>query len=59
MGTTAYFPIFVKGALFSAGYGHALLNDSDDLSLTAIETALTGTFEFHVHRNRGARIPAD
>jgi acetamidase/formamidase len=57
IGCTAYLPIFVRGALFSAGHGHALLNDSDDVRLTAIETALAGTFEFHVHRNRRLSAP--
>nr|WP_050401076.1 acetamidase/formamidase family protein [Bradyrhizobium embrapense] len=50
VGCTAYFPIFVAGALFSAGHGHALLDDGDT-HLSAIETALAGTFEFHVRRN--------
>ena len=59
IGCTAFLPVFVPGAMFSAGHGHALLNDSDDVRLTAIETALAGTFEFRVHRNRNpsARRP--
>ena len=43
-GAIVYFPVFVDGALFSAGDGHALQGDGE-VCLTAIETALTGTFE--------------
>ena len=50
VGTTVYFPVFVPGALFSAGDGHALQGDGE-VCLTAIEAALTGTFEFHVRRD--------
>ncbi|WP_128934574.1 acetamidase/formamidase family protein [Bradyrhizobium zhanjiangense] len=49
-GSTLYFPVFVPGALFSAGDGHALQGDGE-VCLTAIEAALTGTFEFHVRRD--------
>ncbi len=49
-GSALYFPVFVPGALFSAGDGHALQGDGE-VCLTAIETALTGTFEFHVRRD--------
>ncbi|TYO66747.1 acetamidase/formamidase family protein [Bradyrhizobium hipponense] len=49
-GSTVYFPVFVPGALFSAGDGHALQGDGE-VCLTAIEAALTGTFEFHVRRD--------
>ncbi|WP_035966857.1 acetamidase/formamidase family protein [Bradyrhizobium sp. YR681] len=49
-GSTLYFPVFVPGALFSAGDGHALQGDGE-VCLTAIEAALTGTFEFHIRRD--------
>lgn len=47
VGATVYFPVHVDGALFSAGDGHALQGDGE-VCLTAIETSLTGTFEFIV-----------
>jgi len=50
VGTTTYFPVFAKGGLFSAGDGHGLQGDGE-VCLTAIETALTGTFEFHVRKD--------
>jgi acetamidase/formamidase len=50
VGSTVYFPVFVPGALFSAGDGHALQGDGE-VCLTAIEAALTGTFEFHIRRD--------
>ncbi|MHC6151477.1 acetamidase/formamidase family protein [Bradyrhizobium elkanii] len=56
IGCAAYFPVFVSGALFSAGNGHALLEDGD-IHLSAIETALAGTFEFHIHRNLRLSAP--
>lgn len=56
IGSAAFFPVFVRGALFSAGHGHALLEDGD-VHLSAIETALAGTFEFHVHRNLHLSAP--
>lgn len=42
-GTTLYLPIHTDGALFSAGDGHAAQGDGE-VCVTAIETALTGTF---------------
>jgi acetamidase/formamidase len=50
VGATIYFPVFVEGALFSAGDGHALQGDGE-VCLTAIEAALTGTFEFHLRKD--------
>jgi acetamidase/formamidase len=50
VGATIYFPVFVKGALFSAGDGHALQGDGE-VCLTAIETALTGTFDFVLRKD--------
>lgn len=50
VGTTTYFPVLVPGALFSAGDGHGLQGDGE-VCLTAIETALTGTFEFHLRKD--------
>ncbi|PDT69836.1 amidase [Bradyrhizobium sp. C9] len=56
VGCTAYLPVFVAGALFSAGHGHALLDDGN-AQLSAIETALAGTFEFHIRRNLHLATP--
>ena len=54
--TTTYFPVFVPGALFSAGDGHGVQGDGE-VCLTAIETPLTGTFEFHVRKDMKLMTP--
>ena len=51
-----YFPVLVPGALFSAGDGHALQGDGE-VCLTAIEAALTGTFEFHLRKDMKLKNP--
>jgi acetamidase/formamidase len=56
VGCTVYFPIHMRGALFSVGDGHALLGDGN-VHLSTIETALAGTFEFHVRRNLRLTVP--
>lgn len=43
-GATLYLPIFNEGALFSCGDGHGCQGDGE-VCVTAIETALQGTFE--------------
>ena len=48
--STLFLPVFVDGALFSAGDGHGCQGDGE-VNVTAIETALGGTFEFRLHRN--------
>jgi acetamidase/formamidase len=48
-GASAYFPVAVEGALFSAGDPHASQGDSE-LCGTAIECSLTGTFQFILHK---------
>lgn len=48
-GTTLFLPVFVEGALFSAGDGHGAQGDGE-VNVTAIETALGGTFELRLHR---------
>jgi acetamidase/formamidase len=55
-GATVYFPVFVDGALFSAGDGHALQGDGE-VCLTAIETALSGTFEFILRKDLKLSLP--
>ncbi|MCC6889555.1 MAG: acetamidase/formamidase family protein [Hyphomicrobiales bacterium] len=46
-GTTLYLPVFVEGALFSAGDGHGAQGDGE-VCLSAIETGLVGTFRLTV-----------
>ncbi|WP_304655182.1 acetamidase/formamidase family protein [Neorhizobium galegae] len=46
-GTTLYLPIFNEGALFSCGDGHGAQGDGE-VCITAIETALRGTFQLTV-----------
>ncbi|MDU8913769.1 acetamidase/formamidase family protein [Aestuariicoccus sp. MJ-SS9] len=48
-GTTLYLPIHTEGALFSCGDGHGAQGDGE-VCVTAIETALTGTFTL-IHRD--------
>ena len=46
-GATLYLPVLVDGANFSCGDGHAVQGDGE-VCVTAVETALTGTFELIV-----------
>ena len=55
-GTTLFLPVFVAGALFSAGDGHGCQGDGE-VNLTALETALTGTFTFVLHKRRRLARP--
>ncbi|MDS0220471.1 acetamidase/formamidase family protein [Haloarcula sp. S1AR25-5A] len=50
IGTTLYFPVFVPGALFFTGDGHALQGNGE-VDLTALETSLSPTFRFTLHKN--------
>jgi acetamidase/formamidase len=50
-GTTLYIPVHAKGALFEAGDGHAGQGNGE-VDITALETFLTGTFRFIVHKDR-------
>jgi acetamidase/formamidase len=50
-GTILYIPVAVKGALFQAGDGHAAQGNGE-VDITALETYLTGTFRFVVHKDR-------
>ena len=56
-GTTLYLPVFVPGALFSCGDGHGAQGDGE-VNVTAIETALQGVFEFHLHKGVNASQPS-
>jgi acetamidase/formamidase len=55
-GTSVFFPVFVKGANFSTGDGHAVQGDGE-VCLTALETCLNGTFEFVLHKNKTLALP--
>jgi acetamidase/formamidase len=55
-GTTLFLPVFNQGALFSAGDGHAVQGDGE-VCVTAIETALRGTFEFIVRKDLKLTLP--
>jgi acetamidase/formamidase len=48
-GTTLFIPVNAKGALFEAGDGHAGQGNGE-VDITALETFLTGTFQFVVHK---------
>ncbi len=55
-GSIIYLPVFAPGALFSTGDGHALQGDGEVCG-TAIETALSGLFEFTVRKDLAYRLP--
>ena len=50
-GTRVYLPIFVEGALFSCGDCHAAQGDGEVCG-TGIETPMTVTLRFHLHKRR-------
>jgi len=49
-GSTIYLPVSAEGALFWIGDGHAVQGDAE-VSLTGMETSLTGTFQFTLHKD--------
>ena len=55
-GSTVYLPVHVKGALFSAGDGHAAQGDGE-ICVTALETSLRGTFQLSVRKGRRLSWP--
>jgi acetamidase/formamidase len=52
-GTTLFIPVNAKGANFEAGDGHAGQGNGE-VDITALETQLTGTFQFIVHKAQPA-----
>ena len=52
-GTTVYFPVFVKGALFSIGDAHAV-QGLGEVCGTAIESPMTFTYRLRVLKNKPA-----
>ena len=55
-GTTLFIPVHEQGALFLVGDAHAAQGDGE-VDVTALETALTGTFRFLVHKGQRLRWP--
>ncbi|MGB7214587.1 MAG: acetamidase/formamidase family protein [Gammaproteobacteria bacterium] len=55
-GTTLFIPVHVPGALFHAGDGHAAQGDGE-VSLTALETSLIGTFQLNVRKDMTLEWP--
>jgi acetamidase/formamidase len=55
-GTTLYLPIYQKGALFYTGDSHAAQGDGE-ITINAIETANTCTFQFILHKGKTLKAP--
>jgi len=55
-GTTAYFPVWNRGALFSAGDGHGAQGDGE-CDQTAIEMAMTGRFRLILRKDLSLKRP--
>lgn len=53
-GAVIFYPVHAPGALFEAGDGHAGQGNGE-VDITALETFLTGTFQFTVHKDQAAR----
>ena len=56
IGSTLYLPVFHPGALFYTGDPHSAQGDGE-VSGTAIEHSLTGTFRFILHKNTAINGP--
>jgi acetamidase/formamidase len=55
-GTTLYLPVWVDGALFSCGDGHAAQGDGE-VCISAIETSMTATLRFTLRRDFSLEEP--
>ena len=55
-GTTLFIPVQAPGALFEVGDGHAGQGDGE-VNITAMETSLTGVFQFILHKNMPLKWP--
>ncbi|MCB1488001.1 MAG: acetamidase/formamidase family protein [Bauldia sp.] len=51
-GATIFFPVWAEGGLFTVGDGHAVQGHGE-VCVTALETCLTGTFTFVLHKRQG------
>ncbi len=54
-GTTLYLPVWTEGANFSCGDGHGCQGDGE-VCVNALETSLTGTFTFILHKSSGTPL---
>jgi acetamidase/formamidase len=55
-GTTLYLPVWTQGGRFSVGDGHGVQGDGE-VCLTALETALNGTFRLILRKDLKHRLP--
>jgi acetamidase/formamidase len=55
-GTALYLPVHAPGALFQVGDGHAGQGNGE-VDITALETSLTGTFQFILHKGEQTAYP--
>jgi acetamidase/formamidase len=55
-GSVVFYPVWAPGALFEAGDGHAGQGNGE-VDITALETFLTGTFQFIVHKGNALAAP--
>jgi acetamidase/formamidase len=55
-GTTLFIPVHAPGALFEVGDGHAGMGNGE-VDITAMETSLTGVFQFIVHHDMHLKWP--
>ncbi len=55
-GTTLFLPVHAPGALFQVGDGHAGQGNGE-VDITALETSLTGTFQFILHKGETSAYP--
>ncbi|HMH21478.1 MAG TPA: acetamidase/formamidase family protein [Puia sp.] len=55
-GSSLFIPVYVKGALFEIGDGHAAQGNGE-VDITAIETSLIGTIQFTIHKGKSLHWP--
>jgi len=55
-GTTIFFPVYAPGALLEVGDGHAGQGNGE-VDITALETSLTGTLQFILHKGEKSTYP--
>lgn len=55
-GTTLFIPVHARGALFEVGDGHAGMGGGE-VDITAMETSLTGVFQFILHKDMHLKWP--
>jgi len=55
-GTTLFIPVHATGALFEVGDGHAGMGNGE-VDITAMETSLTGVFQFIVRKDTKLKWP--